>query len=162
MSRFVLLVVSLLALLSSPVFGVVRVPALPRSSTWAQLQSELQSEFDAGLDEAELASLEQSVVSREGAQCLLQQPRQCDTSAAVRVHLDIAIDAGTVGSRAQIGRVTLDLFNSTAPRTVANFLTICSGSKRGFTFRNNKFHRVITGSALESWTDMQRRGERAW
>jgi hypothetical protein len=117
-----------------------------RSSSWTDLQSELESEVDSGLDERELHALEQAPVSREGMQCALKQPRQCDTSGSVRVHLDISIDAGTVGSRPIEGRLSLDLFNSTAPVTVRNFLTICDGNrKKGFSYRGNRFHRVITG-----------------
>ena len=122
-----------------------RVPSIHRSATWAQLQSELQTEVDSGLDEASLTSLENSVVSSQGAQCLLGQPRQCDTSSPVRVHLDIVIDQGTVGSTPYVGRVSIDLFNQTAPRTVNNFLTICAGNKPGFTYKGNRLHRIITG-----------------
>lgn len=123
----------------------LRKQQLMRSNNWSQLESELQHEFESGLGEDELASLEQSTVSQQGTQCLLQQPRTCDTSQTVRVTMDISIDVGMANSQPQIGRMTFDLFNNTAPRTVHNFVTICSGSQRGLTYRGNKFHRIIGG-----------------
>lgn len=156
MARSLVRVVLVVALVAALVAGSVdgrrppasrrsRVPSIQRSATWAQLQSELQSEVDSGLDEASLSSLENSVVSSQGAQCLLSQPRQCDTANAVRVHLDMVIDQGTAGSTPYVGRLSIDLFNQTAPRTVLNFLTICAGSQKGLTYKGNRFHRIISG-----------------
>lgn len=113
------------------------------SSTWSSLASDLQSEFDSGLDESALHELERSVVSQQAAKCMLQQPRRCDTSRTVRVQLEIRIDSGRSFQPPRVGVLTLDLFNSTAPLTVANFLSICEG-RNGLSYRNNRFHRIIT------------------
>jgi len=151
LSPLLLAAALLLALLSLPVSAAVRRPIrrnrmqqLPTSS-WTELQSELQSELDAGLDESALSHLEARAVSAKGTQCALAQPRHCDTSGAITVFLDISIDTGMARSRPTVSRLTLQLFNATAPRTVLNFLTICDGAHRGFSYRGNRFHRIITG-----------------
>lgn len=115
-----------------------------RTGSWSELSSELESEMSAGLDEDALSSMERSVVTGQGAACLLQQPRSCDTSSSVLVHLDIKIDVGMASSTPSVGRLSLQLFNASVPATVANFLTICEGQHRGLSFRGNRFHRIIS------------------
>lgn len=151
LSPLLLAAALLLALLSYPVAAASRRPIrrnrlqqLPTSS-WTELQSELQSELDAGLDESALSHLEARAVSAKGTQCALAQPRHCDTSGAITVFVDVSIDTGMARSRPTVSRLTLQLFNATAPRTVLNFLTICEGAHRGFSYRGNRFHRIITG-----------------
>jgi hypothetical protein len=144
MQRFVLFLAAVCVscvLLASPASARRR----GGQSSWEAMQSELQSELDAGMDESQLSRMEESVVSAESTRCALQQPRRCDTHAPAVVELQVTIDAGTVGSVPQRGSLVLELFNATVPRTVDNFLTICSSARRGLSFNGNKFHRIISG-----------------
>lgn len=115
-----------------------------RTGSWSELSSELDAEMSAGLDEEALSTMERSVVTGQGAACLLQQPQSCDTSNSVIVHMDIRIDQGLATTTPTLGRVSLQLFNATVPRTVANFLSICEGQRRGMSYKGNRFHRVIS------------------
>jgi len=115
------------------------------SNSWRQMEDELEGELNSGLNEQQLTQMEMQQVNVKGTQCKLAQPRQCNTEGSVTVHMDISVDVGTVNSRPQVGTLTIELFNSTVPRTVANFITICDGRKPTFSYRGNKFHRIITG-----------------
>jgi cyclophilin family peptidyl-prolyl cis-trans isomerase len=63
-----------------------------------------------------------------------------------KVYFDI-----TIGARAA-GRMVFELYADTTPRTAANFLALCTGSKgtvpycsRPLAFKSSLFHRVIPG-----------------
>ncbi|KAI5179721.1 hypothetical protein NEOKW01_0184 [Nematocida sp. AWRm80] len=54
------------------------------------------------------------------------------------VYLDITI------GRSPIGRIELELFKDTVPKTAENFRSLCTGdNKEKLTYKGSKFHRVI-------------------
>jgi len=130
---------------------------LPGAGPWSSLQQELEAELSGGLDEAALHALEASAVSGRGTTCLLAQPRECMAThsqgqGAAQIVMDIRMEhhganeggwgMGTV--EPSVHRLTIQLFNHSLPKTVANFVEICEGRNSvGLTYTNSPFHRII-------------------
>merc|ERR1711862_624030 len=68
----------------------------------------------------------------------LQQPKM----SRVQCFFDVKIGASP------IGRIVMELFNDTVPKTAENFRALCTGEK-GFGFEGSSFHRIIPEFMLQ-------------
>lgn len=59
----------------------------------------------------------------------------------------------TIGEEGQEGykkgRVVFELFKDHTPKTAENFRALCTGDHEGLTYKNNIFHRIISGFMMQ-------------
>ena len=95
--------------------------------------------------------LEKRVASAQWEFVLDTDMAQVEAPITEEAFFDISIDGQPAG------RVTFGLFGSEAPKTVANFMALCTGEKgtssasgKALHYKGTPFHRVIPGFMLQS------------
>lgn len=73
-----------------------------------------------------------------------------------KVYFDVSI-----GGRAS-GRLTMELYKDTVPKTADNFLALCKEQKAGEGFNKCPFHRVIPGFMAQGGDFTRKNGTGTW
>lgn len=63
------------------------------------------------------------------------------------VYFDVSIGGNNAG------RIEMELYKDTVPKTVKNFLELCKEQQEGKGYKNCPFHRIIPGFMAQGGTD---------